>query len=203
MTTSKQVVAEISKFPIGEPFTTAQFLHLGTRAAVDQTLYRLAKRGEITRVCRGVYVKPKMNPYIGNVVPAVSEIARAKARSQNATLAVSGPVAAHNLGLTTQVPMKAVYLTNSSPTNFKVGKIEVEFKRVSPRHLVLAGTNEGMAYSALRYLGKEAVGTEELMQIRARLTECEFNSLMSARKLMPSWMADRLTIFERKFCDAA
>lgn len=81
--------------------------------------------------------------------------------------------------------------------------MEVEFKRVSPRRLVLAGTKEGMAYSALRYLGKTAVGTAELSQVRAMLTEAEFSALLSARNIMPGWLADLLTRFDRDLHSAS
>lgn len=33
-------------------------LHLGTRAAVDQALSRLARRGELMRICQGSYAQP-------------------------------------------------------------------------------------------------------------------------------------------------
>lgn len=35
-----------------------EFLHLGTRAAIDQTLTRLTKEGLLLRVGRGVYALP-------------------------------------------------------------------------------------------------------------------------------------------------
>ena len=44
--------------PEGVPLAAKGLLYLGSRAAIDQALSRLARRGELLRVGRGLYVLP-------------------------------------------------------------------------------------------------------------------------------------------------
>src|SRR6202043_4127257 len=43
--------------PEGTPVVAKELLHLGTRAAVDQALSRLVRRGTLIRAGRGIYVR--------------------------------------------------------------------------------------------------------------------------------------------------
>ena len=52
------VINHFGKAPEGVPVTAKELLHLGTRAAVDQTLSRLVRSGSLIRVSRGLYVRP-------------------------------------------------------------------------------------------------------------------------------------------------
>ena len=41
--------------PQGAVFSSVNFLSMGTRAAVDQALYRMMRSGVLARVARGLY----------------------------------------------------------------------------------------------------------------------------------------------------
>ena len=60
MSAMQQVRELIEAKLLGEPFGTTEFLNFGGRAAVDTALSRLVKDGEIKRVSRGVFVRPKI-----------------------------------------------------------------------------------------------------------------------------------------------
>lgn len=49
----------------GKVYTTKDLLHLGSRAAIDQTLSRLVRAGELQRLARGLYYYPKSDPRPG------------------------------------------------------------------------------------------------------------------------------------------
>jgi len=51
---TKQVLAYAGSQPEGMPLTAKGLLHLSNRAALDQTLSRLARSGEVMRLGRGV-----------------------------------------------------------------------------------------------------------------------------------------------------
>ena len=51
----EQIVEQISDVPEGRYLTAKELLHLGNRAAVDQALSRLARRGQLIRVGRGLH----------------------------------------------------------------------------------------------------------------------------------------------------
>ena len=96
--------------PEGVPLTAKGLLHLGSRAAVDQTLSRLARSGDLLRAGRGLYVLP-IEGRFGNRAPALEKTAEALATQLGERITNSGAMAANVLGLTTQVPVTPVFLT--------------------------------------------------------------------------------------------
>ena len=121
-TISSKIERRIQKQGEGWVFAAQDFLDLGSRAAVDQTLSRLAREGEIRRVGRGLYDLPRTSTLLGTLVPPAQErIAEALERKTGSRLQSSGAVAANALGLSTQVPAKIVYLTDGASRKLKVG----------------------------------------------------------------------------------
>jgi len=112
MTTAGTIRNHIKGIAIGEPFTSIQFNGLGTRASIDQALSRLVKGGEIVRVSRGVFVRPKNSRYVGQVMPELSKVAQAIANAHGETIQVHGAEAARLLGLTTQMPLQSLFYTS-------------------------------------------------------------------------------------------
>jgi hypothetical protein len=195
MKITEQVRAKVESVPTGEPFSSSQLLALGTRAAVDQCLSRFVKAGVITRVSRGVYVKPKLNRYVGAVAPETAEVVKAKV-SQNEIVQVHGAEAARQMQLSTQVPTQPVFYTQGSSREFWVGRLKVKLKHVSPRKLVLAGRPAGVAFSALWYVGKANVTPAVIEKIKQKLSTEEFRVLSETKWAMPAWMADAFHKYE-------
>ncbi|WP_371395580.1 DUF6088 family protein [Fretibacter rubidus] len=106
------IKAKIVRKGRGYVFTPSDFLNVGTRAAVNQALSRLAKKGLIRRLTHGIYDYPKISPRLGALSPKPDDVAQAVACKGGQVLSVSPAKAANLLGLTTQVPAKLVYLTN-------------------------------------------------------------------------------------------
>ena len=192
MNTAALIRARIQELPEGTPFTTSMFVELGSRAAIDQTLYRMAKAGEIQRVTRGVFVRPKESRFVGKVPPAPQEVATVIAQAGGGTAQINGAEAARRFGLSTQVPAKPVYFTNGPSRKFHIGNLEVMLRHVAPRKLVLGARPAGEALSALWYLGKQHTTPEVIAQIRSKLPPEEYEVLKGAKASMPEWMADAL-----------
>ena len=57
-TLAKLVLEHAAGLPEGTPLAAKELLHLGSRAAVDQVLSRLVRRGTLLRAGRGIYVRP-------------------------------------------------------------------------------------------------------------------------------------------------
>src|SRR5260221_707329 len=104
MNTNQTIRKQAMSIPKGKPFATTKFLSLGKRAAVDQAISRLVKAGEITRVARGIFVRPEKNKYLGAVIPNPTKIAELIAQNTGSTIQVHGAEAAYRLALTTQIP---------------------------------------------------------------------------------------------------
>lgn len=189
MTIAEQIRQRIESIPIGEPFTTASLLTLGTRASVDQNLRRLAQSGYIASVGRGVYVRPKMSRYVGAVMPEPFKIAEAIASSTGAIVQLHGAEAARQFGLTTQVPTQPVYLTTGPTRHLKVGNMVITLKHTSPRKLSLPG-RPGLALAALLHLSKEGVTNAAIETVRRQLKPEEFETLRKATGIMPAWLSN-------------
>jgi hypothetical protein len=192
MSVSEEIGKKIKGLKRGTPFRSSKFLKLGSRAAVDQALWRLVKAGEITRIKSGVFVKPEKNAYVGEVLPGPAEIAKYLARQSGNKIETSGAEAARRFGFTTQMPSQAVFLTNGPGQKYHLGNLEVQLKHVAARKVALAGRPAGEALSALWYLGKDEVTPATFAQIEERLPASEFSALTSKQEIMPGWMRDKL-----------
>lgn len=181
---------------LGEPFTASSLLSFGSRAAVDQALSRLTREGAITRITRGVYVRPEVSRFVGAVLPEPLKVVQAMAHEHGEVVQVHGAEAARRLALSTQVPTTPVFLTSGPSRHFRIGKLEVVLKNVSARKLALAGRPAGVALTALWYLGKEQMTPEVVKTIEAGLAPEEFTALCAAKSQMPAWMADTIRRYE-------
>jgi hypothetical protein len=65
------------------------------------------------------------------MLPTTEQIAEAIAKRDKARIIPTGAYALHMLGLSTQIPMNVVYLTDSSARKVKVGKQTIVFKKTS------------------------------------------------------------------------
>jgi hypothetical protein len=198
MTTAGAIRNRIKEIAIGEAFTSTEFNGLGTRASVDQALSRQVKRGEIARVARGVFVRPKNSRYFDQVMPELSKVAQAIANAHGETIQVHGAEAARLLGLTTQMPLQSLFYTSGRNREIKLGKLRLILKHVAPRKLALAGRPSGLALSALWYLGKEQVSSRTIKTIREKLTPEAFKEFKAETRSMPAWMIDTLHRYERE-----
>jgi hypothetical protein len=194
--TARAVETYVEERPAGEPFATSELLGLGTRAAIDQALSRLAKAGTIERLASGIYVRSRVSKYVGKVVPTPEEVAHAAARSTGSVVEVHGAEAAREFGLSTQVPVQPMFVTSGRSREIPYGEVTIVLRHAAPRHMILAGRPAGRAFAALLYLGRNEVTHEVIEAVRHRLSAAEFELLASARAQMPSWMSDVFCSYE-------
>ncbi|MFA5141116.1 MAG: DUF6088 family protein [Elusimicrobiota bacterium] len=174
------------------------FLDLGSRMAVDQALSRLAKAKTIKRFCRGIYFLPKLNRALGiELAPDMDELAQALARKTGSRIVPSGAVAANWLGLSTQVPAKPVYLTDGRTRTVRAGNLSILIKHTPPKDFPLGSPTSAMVFQALRYLGKDAINAQTIVQIRRRLSGDERRKLVKDIRYTTDWLAEAV----RKVCD--
>lgn len=186
-TTAAKIVQYAQQQPEGAVFGANELVACGERAAIDQALVRLTATGELTRVVRGVYALTVPTRF-GRRAPELERLVLGYARREALVIARHGGAEANRLGLSTQVPMHAVWLTSGPTTDLQAGALTIELKR-APRWLLV--DPEGRAGAALRavaWLGAEAA-TEHFARVRDTLTTGERQTILDARGLMPSWMA--------------
>src|SRR5262245_44406575 len=141
----------------GSVFVPADFLEIGSRQAVDVALHRLAQKGTIRRRARGVYDFPKEHPVLGALQPSAEAVAKALAGRDRTRLQPAGAYAANALGLSEQVPAKAVFLTDGPSRTVRIGAMTIQLRRTTPRNMAAAGRFSGLLIQALRELGKDHI----------------------------------------------
>lgn len=149
---AERIIAHTKTLPEGTPLAAKALLHLGKRAAVDQALSRLARRGRLLRAGRGLYLRPVESKY-GVRAPAAEKVVEAIAARRGEAIATSGAAAANALGLTTQVPVRPVYLTSGPSRKLKLGAQIVELRHAPRWQLTLAERAAGEALRALAWVG--------------------------------------------------
>ncbi len=202
MNTAKTIQNYIQQIPLGKPFTIVSLRKFASYVNTRQILSRLAKTGEITRLTRGVFVRPKEVAYLGKVLPESKEIVEAVIQASGETIAVHGAEAARVLQLSTQVPMKPIFYTTGNTRYIKSGNREITLKHISPRKLVKPGTTIGLVISALWYLGKNNVSMAVIEKIKQQLKVEEFSELLEYTHQMPAWMADMFYRYQAEHPDA-
>ncbi len=184
------ILLHAHELPEGGVLSPKEFLHLGSRAAIDQALSRLAKEGKLQRVCRGTYVSPVSSRF-GVRSPAPEKVVQSMANQRGDTVVPHGAAAANALGLTQQVPIREVFLTSGRSHKLKLGHSEVLIKH-APRWMLSLGTTQaGAAVRALAWLGRPHV-SESLSALHQELPPAEWRNLTTGRAALPSWMAQAI-----------
>ncbi|MGE8063911.1 DUF6088 family protein [Pseudomonas sp. NPDC089569] len=191
MTVAESISKRIKHMQKGRPFAGAMFAEEGPRAAVDKALSRLVKIGSLERVTRGVYMRPKVSVYIGQIRANPVKVMEVITRAKGETVQIHGAEAVRRLGLSTQMQVLPTYYTSGSTREIRVGNAVVRLCHVSKARLQHAGTQVGVALTALYYLGKEEATEEVMSKIVKSLTEEEFKKLRACR--MPEWMRSALS----------
>lgn len=184
-----KIQRRLHKHKDGDVVVTHEFLDLGTRAAVDQTLSRLARQGILRRIGRGVYDLSRKNNLLGvTVSPAPDDVAKAIANGCSSRLQVAGAQAANDLGLSMQVPARIVYLTDGTPRTIQIGNQTLVFRHASPRNMASAGRISGTVIQALRHLGEKNVDGQIIQHLKKTLTTKQKEVLKRDRLFAPGWM---------------
>ena len=186
-----RIMQHASGLPEGTPLAAKELLHLGSRTAVDQALSRLARLGSLMRVGRGVYLRPIKSRF-GMRPPVSSEVVEAIAAQRGESVAPHGAAAANELGLTTQVPVREVYLTSGRSRRLQLGAQVIELRHVPAWQLVLLGRPAGAAIRALAWLGPKRA-SEALRTLQRKLPPTELQAVVAARAGLPTWMAQEVS----------
>ncbi|MGB3388589.1 MAG: DUF6088 family protein [Pseudaminobacter sp.] len=151
-------------------WTPGDFADLAGRAAVDKTLQRLADAGDIRRIDRGLYDRPRKNRLTGkDTVPDYRAVIKAVTHRDQARFVVDGMTAANDLGLTNAVPARIEVLVDTRLKPIKLGNQEIFFKAAAPSRLFWAGRPAMRVVQALHWLQDVLGQPEERRRIAAIL----------------------------------
>lgn len=172
MSTANHIRQAIAAKPAGSVFSSADFLSLGSRAAVDQALHRAMKGGEIVRVARGLYAP------VG-VSIATKSIAAAVALKTGEAV---GNLPSGDSSSTYVVPTSGVSRT------VKTAQATVVFKRMSPRKVQLATTPKGKVLLELWLRGQKRLTTLEIHSAISAMGDWQLCDVEAYASMMPAWL---------------
>ena len=182
------ILKKIKKAKRGTLFFVNDFLRFGNSKSVAKALERLVKKDEIVRVARGMYARLESDPILGEVKPSVENIAKAIAKRDKARIIPTGVLALHTLGLSTQIPVNVVYLTDGAARKIQIGKHIIVFKKTSPKNLAAIGSVSGLVIQALKEVGKGNLSEKEEERILMHLKKENRYRLEHDIKLAPEWI---------------
>ena len=185
-----QIEGRIKNLKEGSLVFSTDFRGLGTDIAIKNALSRLARAGKIERLGHGVYYLPKNDTRLGKLLPSLEEIAQTIARREDIKIKPAGAYALHRLGLSNQVPMKQVYITNGLPKRLKIGKVTLVFKTTTPKRLAMKGPISSLVIQALAELDLKELDTELTEKIQRLLSQEDPALLQNDLKLAPAKISD-------------
>lgn len=183
-----KIIEAIKKISKGVLIFPEDFQDLGTSEAVRLALHRLEKDTIITRVAQGIYVRPKISKFIGILTPSAEEVATAIAKRDRIRTLPTGSYALNALGLSTQIPMKIVLLTDGSPREIKVGKRTIKFKKTTPKNLSAKGEISKLVIQALKEIGLNKQTLLDETKIIELLKKENPKYLIHDIKIAPVWI---------------
>ena len=184
-----QIFDRIKRTASGRVFTARDFLDLGSRQAIDQTLSRHCRAGRLRKVARGLYDLPRRDLKLGSVSPNLDAIAAAIKGRDAIRLQPAGAHAANMLGLSDQVPMKIVYLTDGPSRRVTTGGLDIVLKHTTAKNMATAGRLSGLVIQALRWLGREHVDDQVVAKLRRNLKQADRDALLRDVRYAPAWIA--------------
>lgn len=186
----QQILTIIHSFEQGKIFFPEQFGHIGSNESIRQALSRICKDGIIIRLSKGVYLYPVIDNELGVMYPSVDTVAKAIAQRDKARIIPTGAYALNQLGLSTQVPMNVVYLTDGIPREIKIGKQAITFKQTAPKNFSFKSEVTPLVVSALKEMGRNLITDGDLAQIRKILLLEAKETIVSDAYIAPQWITD-------------
>ena len=177
---------EINK---GDIFFISDFTELGNYEAVRKSLQRLTKDDSIKRIAKGIYFLPKKHKLLGVIYPHAEQIAKAIAKRDKARIIATGSTALNLLGLSTQIPLKVVFLTDGSARKIKVGNQTIQFKKTNPKNLSIEHRLSNLIIQALKEIGEKNVTIEQIDKIQMIIEESNERKMINENlKNAPVWI---------------
>lgn len=175
----------------GSIFFASDFTAYGNAKAVGKSLERLTAKGEIIRLARGIYTYPKIDTDLGlgTLMPSTEQIAETIARRDKARIVPTGVYAMNKLGLSTQVPMNIVYLTDGAPRKVNLGGgRSIQFKYTTPKNLAFTNQLAMLVTFALKQIGRDNLSDDMAKQVKDLLKKEKKENILVDEALMPAWI---------------
>jgi len=173
----------------GKIYFTSDFRHLIPEGAIRMALSRLVRNKTLIRLAQGIYYYPQNDRKTGiTLLPSIENIAEALAKRDKARIVPTGAYAMNKLGLSTQVPMKIVFLTDNIPRKVKIGRTWITFKKASTKNFAYKSYVTMLASFALSEIGKDNVTSQDIATIAQTLLQEDKEKIKKDLPLTPAWI---------------
>ena len=100
----------------------------------------------------------------------------------------SGATALNYLGLSTQVPARAVYLSDGPDRVYQIGKTALAFEHTALKESGVKLKESGLIVQALKSLGQEQITPEIIAKLRTWLPESLRAKVLTDTKTATGWV---------------
>ncbi len=186
-----KILSVINRKKHGTILFASDFADMGEQKTINKVFERITLSGKIIRLARGIYCKPKIDTEFGFgiVYPGVDDVAQAIAQRDKCRIVPTGDAALNKLGLSTQVPMNAVYFTDGTSRRIKIYNGRgILFKRVVPKRLNFKSELIMLITFALQRLGQGNVSDEQLERVKQLLSNEPKEQIVEDLKLVSGWI---------------
>jgi len=187
---NSQIESKVRRAKPGQVFLPSDFKDLGTSTAIRKALSRLVAQKVLVRMGQGIYATPIHDKVFGDVLPSMEEIAVTLAKKEHVKIMPTGQYALNKIGLSTQVPMKMVYLTNGTKKNISLGKSSIVFQPTTTKKLAMIGTITSLLFLGLEELDLDNLSKSDTNKIINLLKKEDEKKLKHDLKLAPSRISD-------------
>ncbi|CAN5182811.1 DUF6088 family protein [soil metagenome] len=184
----KQIQNRVKKLKRGSIIFPSDFAGAAGFEVVKKVLLRLEKQGVLKRLAFGIYLYPEQSKLLGTVTPSIDQIAHAIAKRDKARIMPTGIYALNRLGLSTQVPLKAVYLTDGAPRKIKIDGRNILFKKTTPKNLAATGEISSLVIQALKAIGNGNIDQHEEKRILELLKKEKRKNIEHDIIMAPEWI---------------
>lgn len=180
----------------GTLFFPDDFAEIGTSDAIRSALVRLCRSGILVRVAHGIYYYPKIDTKWGSgiIPPGIEEIANGIVKRDKVRIAPTGAYVLNLLGLSTQVPANAVFITDGSPRRVTIGKGKgILFKHTSEmRNFAYHSRMMMLIVTAMREIGEGNITDNQMKIIKSHLKNVPVEDMKKDTQLAPAWVRKKL-----------
>jgi hypothetical protein len=187
---NSQIASIVRQSTPGQVILPSDFKDFGTSTAIRKTLSRLVEQKVLVRMGQGIYVVPIQDKVFGEVLPSMEEIAVSLAKKEHVKIMPTGQHALNKIGLSTQVPMKMVFLTNGTKKSITIGKSSIVFQPTTAKKLAMTGTISSLLFLGLAELDLDQLNKLEIEKIINLLKKEDVKKLKHDLKLAPSRISD-------------
>ena len=165
---------------------------------VRKVLSAMVAQGELMRLANGIYLKPQMTQF-GPLQPTIDAVVEAITAHDSAKVLPTGATAENMLGLSEQVPMNLVYLTNGSSRVIQLGNHTIKLKRVVPKYFAIENRVLAILCLAMKSIGEQNISDEQMSRIRQIIrSEKDKPGFAKDVQLMPLWINRIITSISKE-----